>query len=336
MNKNKQNLINQKKLKKNSFLQTNPNILFILFFLAIKELQKKKEIFSKNEHWPQDEYIVIMEDSPAFPNHIEDTYEKKEKKTILNIKNSEDFYIMIDKLKPYMNKKNQYLLSLFEKWRSLAEELNTFSHFKEDTPNKILSIEEPKEIVNLLQDLKPFIQKDYYFQLEKLSDGINEMIQINENVLHLKETFEKINNIEDKNKKIDTLLDGFEPFMDKEFKKTIQQVKTVFQIMDLVKTTTESKSTENNSNQEDNFSSNLMEILDLLDSSSIKGKDKSIESEDLANSNLSKQNKVKEIENSQNIPQYEEIFEENLESIKKLEKKEILKNDNIESKDIET
>lgn len=335
MEENKESLIDQEeqeKIKQNDVLQTNPILLFILFFLVSKQLQKKKRFSSEGEDWIEDEYIVTMGNSPAFPSDTSNTYDEKKKGTILNIKDAQDFYGMMNRLKPYMNEKNQYLLSIFGKWRSLIEDLNNLSNFENDAKHKILSIHEPKEIVSLLQDLKPFIREDYYSQLQQLSDGINEMMRINENIIHLQRTFEKINHIEDNSEKINTLINSLEPFMSKEQKKIIDQLKSISEVIDLMKTAVESKTkdTINKSNQENDKLSKLMELLNLLDSPPTEGVNAKASSQEQDNPQLLEQ---KEIEKDE-TPQYEEIFEEDLEAIKELERKEKLENSGEESEKV--
>lgn len=209
-----------------------------------------------------------MENNSSFPLNINsnEIYEKKEKKLILNIEKPQDIYLMVNTLKPYMNEKNQYIMNLFEKWKDFIQDLRGISSFQAHSMNNNWSINQSKDPTNLLSDLKPFIHEDYYLRLYQIFNDIN---KINESIINLQKAFKALNNMNDDEQKINILIDAFQPFMNEEQRKTVNQLKSMSETIDIVNALMESTETNINSSrneQESKKSSNVMNILDLLKS----------------------------------------------------------------------
>lgn len=266
-----------------------------------------------------------MENNSSFPLNInsDEIYEKKEKKLILNIEKPQDIYLMINTLKPYMNEKNQYIMNLFEKWKDFIQDLCGISSFQAHSMNNDRSINQFKDLTNLLSDLKPFIHEDYYLQLYQIFNDIN---KINESIINLQKTFKALNNMNDDEQKINTLIDAFQPFMNEEQKKTVNQLKSMSETIDIVNTLIESTETNINSSQNEQGnkkSSNVMDILDIdmLDLLESSPADNNKIDEKPSNSLKIYSSKQKEI-NKQEM-QYEEIpeeYHEKLEMLRNLRK----------------
>src|SRR5690554_3801278 len=105
----------------------NTILTIIVFILIINQFSRKDLFSSRKEIWPEDEYTVTMGNKPAFPLEKDEQIIKKEKRAILNIKNQQDLYSMLNSLKPYMSTKNRRIINVFEKWQVLMEDLNDLS-----------------------------------------------------------------------------------------------------------------------------------------------------------------------------------------------------------------
>lgn len=293
--------------KKNPF-NDDTILTIIIFILIINKFNKKNPFSSDHPVWPEDDYTVTMGKAPAFPlEKDEETNIKKEKKAILNLENQQDLFSMINSLKPHMSIKNRKIINVFEKWQVLMEELNGLSKsFKEENDTLDLSTNQTKNIVNFLYDLKPFIYPEYHYQIQQFSDGINSILDIQKNISNLQNTFSHINSINDNAKKVNNLVDALQPFMGENQKKTVNQLKNISQVLDMVKmaegiTSKESTKESNIANEakdQDNKNSQLMEILDIFDSPPKKTEEEQSE----------EQPKIQKQE-------YEEIFEEPYEEI---------------------
>lgn len=302
--------------------QKNQIVLFLVFLLIVDQFQRKKGLSKEQENWmAEDEYIVTMEHSPAFPLEKKDTYEKGQKSPILNLQESQEIYSMVNTLKPYMSEKNQYMLSVFEKWKALTEDLNRLSNFQ-GSKASLFSKSQPDTIIHFLEDVKPFIHQDYHSQLQQVSHGINRMLDIHQNILKLENTLKSVTAISDNGEKINELLHAFEPFMSTQQKKTVDQLKSISQVIDVVKTVSESNiknilgnDSTNKSSQSNKDTSNIMELLDLLSPSSSDTDNITQEksSDSAVDINSMEQEELEE-------PQYEEVFQEDVEALEELEK----------------
>src|SRR5699024_10054581 len=144
-----------------------------------------------------------------------------------------DIYLMIDKMKPYMSHNNRNMISIFEKWKSLMNDLNNLS--KSENSEDTLSNSQQRDIVGFLHDLKPFIDESYYPEIKKLSSGIHTATSMNKNIVNLHNTLNQINNINDNNEKLHRLADALHPIMDDGQKKTMDQIKNFSLIFNLMK-----------------------------------------------------------------------------------------------------
>lgn len=305
----------------------NQIVLFVVFLLIVDQFQRERN-FSKEqgEGMAEDEYIVTMEHSPAFPLEKKNTYEEGQKIPILNVKGSQNFYHMVNTLKPYMSEKNQYMLSTFEKWKSLAEDLNKLSNFQ-GNETSLLAKSQPDTIINFLEDLRPFIHEDYYPQLQQVSNGIHKMLDIHQNILKLENTLETINNIPDNNQKINELLHGFEPFMNEIQRKKINQLESLYRMVDILKTVSESDIknmqgdvSKNKPSQSNKDLSTILDLLDMLASSS--SKDNTSQEKNSAPTTRIDSPEQEKLEASQHLeePLYEEVFQEDVQTLEQLKK----------------
>src|SRR5699024_10209184 len=117
----------------------------------------------------------------------------------------------------------------------------------------------------------------YYPQLQQVSNGIHKMLDIHQNILKLENTLETINNIPDNNQKINELLHGFEPFMNEIQRKKINQLESLYRMVDILKTVSESDIknmqgdvSKNKPSQSNKDLSTILDLLDMLASSSSK------------------------------------------------------------------
>ncbi len=319
--------------KKNPFNE-DTILTIILFILIINQFNKKHPFSSEQAVFPEDDYTVTMGKNPAFPLDKDDeTNINKEKKAILNIENQQDLFSMINSLKPHMSIKNRRIINIFEKWQVLMDELNVLSkNFEDENDTLDISVNQPKNIVNFLYDLKPFIHPEYHYQIQQFTNGINSILDIQKNISNLQNTLSHINNINDNTKKVNNLVEALQPFMGENQKKTVNQLKNISQVLNMVKMAEDIKESTKDSNitneakDQDDKKSQLMEILDIFDSPPNETKDEE-HKENL--DEIIEQPGIQEQENEKIFEErleheeqeYEEIFEETIE----FEEPEVLK-----------
>lgn len=276
--KNKEEILGNKAttdgLSKSNPIGQHPALLFFVFLLLINKFSRRGGALREISYGSGDEFVVDMDKNPAFPLEKSENKQNRRKKSILNIHDPQDFLGMVERIKPYMDAKNQYILTIFDRWRGLLRDMNSLSDF--DSPSNIQdsSSKNPGDILNLLEDLSPFIHQDYHSEVQQISKGIKNMMEIQTNIHNLQNTFTHINGIQDNAQKINHLIDAIEPFMPKEKASTLSQFKNLSRMMDVMKmadvvsksTDQSSQTTEGNKGEGQDKESNFMELLDILDS----------------------------------------------------------------------
>lgn len=265
-NKEARGEIDQAQGAYSSYKSNNNVILLFLFLLIIQQSQRKSPMFPKGEYLDQEDYMVAMGDKlPAFPLDEEDSLPKAKRSAPLRIKDSQELFSMLNRLKPYMNQRNRRILSVYGKLQDLLKDLTDLSTLGlEERGDEVTS---SHNILNFLSDIKPFVDEDYHPQIQAFSQGIHSLMEIQRNLFHLQRTLDHLSGKKDFAQRMNHLVDALQPFMGESQKKTVEQFKNLSQAMEIMKAAEGLKDKgKDTSSKEGSKNSQLMELLDILDS----------------------------------------------------------------------
>jgi hypothetical protein len=245
-------------------LFNNSNLLFFLFLSMINNNNKTFNFPDKNSNLSE-EYVVAIEEAPI-------------NKPIFQLNNTNEIYNMMENIKPYLSTKNQHAITVLERGRKIAQDINELFIMDPLKSTQASSSIDPDTIVNLLSDIKPYINRDYHNQIEDFSKGINHIVELQKNINHLENTLSTIRTIKDDAKKIENIIHSIKPFLPKDKKNTIGQLENISQVVDLIKSSNilnqdTEKSSEPTKKTTEN-QSNFIELMDMLDSSPITEENK--------------------------------------------------------------
>jgi hypothetical protein len=245
-------------------LFSNSNLLFFLFLFIIHNTKKTLNFPDENSNLSEEEYLVAMEEAPA-------------NKPIFQLNNTNEIYSMMENIKPYLSTKNQHAITVLERGRKIAQDMNELLIMAPSGSTQASSIH-PDTIVNLLSDIKPYINRDYHNQIEDFSKGIHHIIGLQKNINHLENTLSTIHTIKDDAKKIENIVHSIKPFLSKDKKNTIGQLENISQVMELMKTANilqkDLKEPSDATTEPSKKQSDIMELLDLFDKEPVEKENK--------------------------------------------------------------
>ena len=258
--------------KQKNFINENSIFTLIILIFIINKVNNKEPVFGELSN---DEYIVTMGNNPAFPLENNEDLDIKNERLILDLENQKDLFDMVKVLKPHMSSKNRLFINNLEKWLLLLRDLNqlTTSLYTKSNIEKDPENEEPKSLIKFLYDIKPFIHTDYQNHIEEFIQGINSILDIQNNIFSLQYALNQSRNSNDDITKVNTIINALNPFMGENQKKNLAKFKQLSSIIEMINLSEDIVSTEHPSKNQANSKtaqgeenqSDILEILDIFD-----------------------------------------------------------------------